>query len=881
MKIVRGQQRKSNSQPPGWAQRFIEWYCKPGLSEDLIGDLNEYFERNVEKVGVRRARIIYVIDALKFLRTYTVRPLKFVNVLINTIMIGSYIKTSGRNVMRNKLFSSINIVGLAISMSVGLLMIAFVHDLLSYDKFHENGDRIYRVITRPGGNERYGNQFASTSVRAAHLVREQIPSVEQSVLMRVGFGGDATVGESVLPVHGFWAEPSFFTVFTFAFVSGDPATALVKPNTVVITEQTAKKLFGDQEALGKTIRFDTTEFEVTGVMKDIPKTSHMQFEALGSFVTCEQQASNDERFLSWGSTWSNYFYMVLPETADIAQVQSQLDAMCFEENAVSNADNQRSLELQQMGDIVLGKSLANPIGPTIPVLVIWIVSALGLVVILSAAFNYTNLSIARSMRRFKEIGLRKAIGARRAQVRQQFLFEAIIISLLALAVSFAIFLFLRGQLLMLAPELQTLVTLDLTPTMIIAFVVFSIAVGVMAGFMPALFFAKINVIHALKDASAVKMFRHLNMRRALVVFQYTLTLMFITATIISYTQYKTFLVFDLGFDTENILNIELQGNKADNLVKELGELPEVEDISRSIIVSSVGTMWGGQATHKNDSSRIYYNIVDENYLTLHEYQFVAGQNFVARPATREATSEVVVNEKIVRDLNIGGSDPARAIGEPLILDGRPLTIVGVVKDFHYGKVDQPIEPVAFTFWTNETDGWVNVKVRSDDPIALRGKVESIWKKIDTVHPINASFYTEAIERAYSEFSVMITIIGFLSFLAISIASMGLFGMVVFTTETKLKEISIRKVMGASSGNLVLLLSRGFMILLGSSALIALPLTYLLFENVILVTFPFHNPVSFIELITGSLVVMAIAFVMIGTQTLKATRANPSEVLKNE
>jgi ABC-type lipoprotein release transport system permease subunit len=353
-------------------------------------------------------------------------------------------------------------------------------------------------------------------------------------------------------------------------------------------------------------------------------------------------------------------------------------------------------------------------------------------------------------------------------------------------------------------------------------------------------------------------------------------------------QYKDILAFDLGFNTENILNINMQGNKPDALLKELSEMPEVTGLSRSIIVTSVGNAWGGFIKYKDsrDSALVMTNNVDENYLPLHEHELAAGGNFIARPTTAAAATEVIVNEQFLKRFNIGNNDPQKAIGEEITFSsfrirGRKMTIIGVIKDFHYGKLDNLIQPVAFMFWTPEDGATINAKIKSTDMPATMAKIESTWKKIDPVHPFKAEFFDEAIEEAYSEFSVQIKIIGFLAFLAISIASMGLFGMVVFTTETRLKEISIRKVMGASSGNLIYLLSRGFLLLLSMSALIALPVTYVFFENVVLTNFPYHTPVQITELFAGLLAVLLIAFIMIGSQTVRAAQSNPAEILKSE
>ncbi len=810
--------------------------------------------------------------------------------------------------MHNKLFSTINIVGLAISMSVGLLLIAFVFDLRSYDRFHQNGERIYRITSILTENREQVGKFATTSIKTGKLLRDKLIGIDRNAgaevaILRNDFSQDATVGGNVVSIKGFWADPSLFRIFTFPMLEGNPETALKDPYSIVLTETAAKKLFGNQSAIGKAIKFDTLNYQVTGVMKDVPFFSHINFEALVSLSTAEQLNRNNNDFNKWTSMSSNYVYLLLPPTANLTSIQSQLDAIAKEENR-AEANTKIQLELLPLHKIVVGESLRRSeggpgsVGPHMPPIVLWILGGLALVVILSACFNYTNLSMARAMRRFKEVGLRKAIGADKSQIWQQFLMEAIMISLSALVLSYVIFLVLRPQLINLAPEMQRTVKLELTPTMVITFIVFSIIVGVIAGLMPALFFSKVSAINALRNVSgrnaappalrAVKVYRHVTIRQALVVIQYTFTLIFITTTAIGYVQYKNILAFDLGFTTENILNINMQGNKPDALLKELSEIPEVTALSRSLIITSVGNAWGGFMKYKDsrDSALVMTNHVDENYLALHDYKLIAGGNFKARPTTAEAVSEVIVNQQFLKRFNIGTNDPGKAIGEEITFSnftirGRKMTIVGVMKDFHYGKVENLIEPVAFMAWTPGDRAVINAKMQSTAMLATRAKIESAWKKIDRVHPFQAEFYDEAIEEAYSEFSSMIKIIGFLSFLAISIASMGLFGMVAFTTETRLKEISIRKVMGASSGNLILLLSRGFLVLLSISALIALPITYVFFENVVLTNFPYHTPVQVVELFVGLLAVLLIAFIMIGSQTMKAVKSNPVDVLKSE
>jgi hypothetical protein len=269
--------------------------------------------------------------------------------------------------------------------------------------------------------------------------------------------------------------------------------------------------------------------------------------------------------------------------------------------------------------------------------------------------------------------------------------------------------------------------------------------------------------------------------------QYVFSLIFITTTIIGYKQYKSFLTFDLGFTTENILNINLQNNKAELIKKELLEMPEIREVSQSLIVMSLGNKYGDQMKYKNinDSAAVWLNFIDEHHLPMHEHEFLAGKNFTAKPENAEE-SEAIVNAQALKQFNIGENEPNKAVGEEITVGGKKLTIIGVVKDFHYETLEDNIEPVVFRYFTNASYGYINAKIASKDLPTTLARIEKAWKNVDKVHPLDAKFYDDQIEQAYSQFSMMIKVIGFLGFLAVCIASMGLFGMVVFTTETKFK-----------------------------------------------------------------------------------------------
>jgi ABC-type antimicrobial peptide transport system permease subunit len=602
---------------------------------------------------------------------------------------------------------------------------------------------------------------------------------------------------------------------------------------------------------------------------------------LASLSTRAITQKDNKRELAWDNIWDSYVYLLLPERTDLKNLQATLHTIGIKEDqTVKNTTIK--LDLQPFSKIALGEELNNSIGPVMGSSNVWMIGVLSFIVILSACFNYTNLSIARSLRRSREVGIRKVVGALKSHVMGQFIVESVMISLFALLFSFGLFVLVKPYFLSLDYQYREMLRLDLSAPVIGYFVLLAVFVGIMAGFFPALFFARVDAIRVLKNISSVRVFKNITMRKALIVAQFTISLMFIAATIIGYKHYKQVLAFDLGFNTENVLNINLHGNKAELLAKELAEMPEVKDISKSALITSVGSYWGALMKYidSQDSSFVYYNAIDEHYLPLHGHKLLSGRNFSAQTENAEE-SEVIVNEKVLKRFNIGNGDPQKALGEIVTVNKKKVQIIGVMKDYHYGRsTDTEMKEVIFRYAPKEA-GYINAKVISTDWPATLAKIQRAWKKIDNVHPLEATFYDEQIEKAYSDFSAKIKVIGSLAFLAICIASIGLLGMVVFTTETRLKEISIRKVMGATDGNLVFLLSKGFLWLLGISALIALPFTHFFFIRYALDEYADRAPIAITEVIIGVAAVMAIAFLMIGSQTLKIARTNPATVLKNE
>ena len=873
--------KTENQHPPRWLDRLFAWYCRPELLEDLQGDLHEYYARNLER-GRFRANLIFFLDVLKFFRLYTVQKPKLIRQMTFFNLTGNYFKTSIRSIARNKLFSMINVVGLAISMSVGILMITYISELLSYDSFHEKKDRIFRVTTTWQDitmDEPW--QVVSTSAFIGEDLMNNYAGLEDVLIMRRGFNMDISKGENTIEVNHLISSASFFNLFSFSLESGEPTSALEEPYSMVITEKTSDKLFKDENPVGKIVSVKDKDYTITGVIEDMPKNSHLQFDALVSFSTLLEEAKNEENsmLMRWGSVWNNYVYLLLPDANADQNVQSYLDQVAESQNS-QNERYDIFFTLQNLKAIVPGKDWSNQIGPSFDWDMIYKLGVLTLIVLLSACFNYTNLSIARSLRRSKEVGIRKVIGASRGQVFTQFIFEAILISSLSLFFAYGLFLLIKGE--FVKSILEQDMVLDFKPEQLAYFILFVLVIGFISGVLPSLVLSKLKAISIFRDTTKLKVMRGLSLRRVLIVFQFTLSIALIIGATISYRQFMFSMNFDLGFNTDNVLNLQLKDNDSDLLINELAKKSGVQSISRSSMIPSIGDVWSERFKYKDpmDSASLMVNHVDRNYAAIHDFNFLAGGSFPYDLKEDQEPRFIIIDELVLDRFNIG--KPEEAIGQVLKQTDKPdLEIIGVIESFQYLTINDQKDPVVLMQGEKDEFNHINILVNSNYPIELINRLEEAWKKVDPVHPFEASFYDEKIEEAYSEFQAMFKVFGFLAVIAISIASMGLLGMAVFTTETRIKEISIRKVMGATERHLVYLLSKGFLFMLVFASLIAMPLAYFIFTKFILEDNVNRITIGPGELLSGVVLILAIGLIMISWQTFKAARTNPAEMLRNE
>lgn len=872
--------------PPRLAQKLFDWFCNDAAVEDLRGDMDELFYVNLKRMSVRKAKLRYWFHSLSLITSYAVKKRKkstnkFSSTEYSMDMLKSYLLIASRSLAKHKFFTIINVLGLAIGMSVSLLFIAMITFVSTYDEFHENKDRIYRVISKTnlGDNQ----EFARTPQPLAEKLKSEYPGIEDVIRISNELSGEADYDGKQIPMEGFFVDSQFLNVFSFPLLKGNATTVLENPHSMVITEAGAERMFGDADPIGKVIKMkEFGEFEITGVLKKLPKNSHMQFEILVPFQALEILGLS-QGFVSSNKRWEDlniYSYLLLPNSFSSDEPERIISFMNKIAKGVykKDAEFRATFDLQPLPDIAPGPDLAYEIGPVWDIPSFIIFGVLTLLILLPACFNYTNISISRALKRSKEIGLRKVVGGQRNQIFIQFILETVIVTLTALGVSYLFFAISRNEFTSMIVASQFL---DLTPTVttIIYFIGFAILVGFVAGVVPALYFSKLNPVQALKSKSSSKASKGSFLRKSLIVGQFALSLGFIMAVGITAKQHIATLNYNFGFDQANILDVELQGVDPNIFRNEFSKLSTVQTVSMSsgIMGAFSGASTWIQKEESKDSVEVMQMFVDHNYLANLKLKLIAGNTFPEQLDNREHF--VIVNEEFLKTFKIGS--PVEALDKSIMVSGAgELKIIGVAKDFHFADLRMPIQPFFFRYDT-KLFNYANLKVASNDMHAAIANMEAAWKTIGGEKKFEARFFDDEIEEAYSVFHSMIKICGFLGFLAITISCLGLLGMVVYATETRIKEIGVRKVMGASSSTIAILLSKDYLKLMLIATVIATPLTYLFFDVLLFGEQYYRIAIGAFEIIASILLMFVLGVGTILSQTIKAARANPVDTLRYE
>jgi putative ABC transport system permease protein len=873
-------------QPPRLAQHLLRWYSERAHIDDLHGDIDELFYDDLNRFSALKAKFNYWGRVVSLIFSYAIAKRKrdaayhhFSYNQFNPAMFKNYYHTAIRNLSKNKFFTTLNVFGLAVGMSLSLLFVAMVVFVYQFDNFHPNRQRIYRVITHV--QDRNQNpSFASAPFGTARLLKNNFSGIEQVVRIHASLNHEVGYGDAKIPVRGYFTDPEFLSMFNFPLLEGSAATALVKPNTMVITEAAAAKIFGPKNPMGELAFIEPFgEVMVTGIMKSIPKNCHMQFEALVSFATLTSHhgASFTDDEEKWKNFYHSYTYLLLSAKSSPAPIEEFLNGSAKEKYKTD--EFKASFELQRLDKIVPGPQLSDTIGAGWSFESMVLSGALPLIILLAACANYVSLAISQSLKRMKEIGVRKVMGGQKRQIFMQFILESTIIMLLALLLSYFFFEIIRDEFLAIAEE-SDLVDLDPTLGTFAGFIFFALLVGFVSGIVPALHFSKITPVNALKGKELqTKRSSRFSVRKFVITTQFILSLGFILAVVIIVQQYRYSVNYDLGFDQEGVLNIHLQ--KADQqLVKnEFGKLSFVQKVSMSshaLGAGSVPTLYVRQ-TENSDSIETSTMSVDENFIHNMGLHLLRGNNFTNDSIQNSRL--IIINEVFAKKLS--PDDAHGAIDQVIVLpDKREVKVAGIVKDFHYASLSSPIGNFFFEYAPKHF-AFANMHVESTNVTQAFSQMETAWKPVGKGDKFKAEFLSDQIRDAYGFYFMIVKIWGFLGLLAITVACLGLLGTVVFTIRNRVKEVSIRKVMGASSESLVYLLSKDFILIMVIASIITIPTVTFFMERLLLTAQYYNVPIGAVEIIISLSIMLFLGMSTILSQTLKAANTNPVDNLRVE
>lgn len=803
-------------------------------------------------------------------------------------MFKNYLKIAIRNIIQQKGYVAINVIGLSIGIACSILIFLFISYELSYDKYHEKSDRIYRMYIdgKIAGDEIQG---AYTAPAIAPAMKRTFPEIEDACRydnwkeVVISYNGDNFIEE-----YFAMADSSFFTIFSFPLIKGDPKKALTLPYTAVINETTAHKIFGEIDPIGKLIKIssDTTFYQITGVMKDIPENTHF---------SCNIVASITSRGKDFETIWAmnNYdTYLLLKEGATQKQVEAKIPEMVAQNigpmleefigipfDEFLKKGNRYAFYLQPLTDIHLNTNIQHDLKPNHDKKYIYIFSVVGLMILIIASINYMNLATARSANRSKEVGIRKVSGSTKGMLIKQFLTESVLMVLISILVALlTVFYTLPAfsNLIQTPLSFNTINNIYLIPIILIV----AIIIGFFSGSYPSFYLSAFKPTEVLygKLKSGMK---NGKIRSILVVSQFAISILLITGTIIMYKQTKYMVNKDLGFDKEQLMVIR-GASKLKNQIKSFKE--EINKIP-GVLASTQSTMVPGY-TNNNNSYRIdgrpkdelytfNSNWADLDFTNVYKIELIDGKLFDEE--TNANTQQCIVNESAIKDFNI--KDPFNT--NIVYFNDKLFKIIGIVKDFHTESLHQKVSPFVFFPQTDRSNwGYISIKLSSDNASKTIKQIEKKWNEFTNNEMMLYFFMDESFEQMYNQEQTNSKLSILFALFAIIIACMGLFGLTSFTTEQRTKEIGIRKALGSSIGSIFYMITKDIVKLILIASAIAIPVSFFFFRNW-LNNFHYRINLSPVDFIWGVLITAIIAILSISLLAINAANKNPANALRYE
>jgi putative ABC transport system permease protein len=797
-------------------------------------------------------------------------------------MLKNYLKVAIRNLFKHKAYSFINIFGLALGMASAVLILLFVRYERSYDRFHENADRIQRIAVRALIGNTKIRQTNTPAIMTPTLL-EHYPEVEYSIRFADDFEG-VTVKYGDLVFNEYWVcstDADFFKVFTFPLTAGNPDTALQEPNTVVISEAMAQKYFKGEEALNRTLNIDGTDFRVSGVMADFPKNSHFHFDMLRSLNTYKNRLADTNWFNNSYQT-----YLLFHEGASAASLEAKFPEI-VRNYATAGQDydgwlsrgNYWEYYLQPLTDIHLHSDLNGEFQANGNAAYVSASFLIALFILLIASVNYMNLATARSANRAREVGIRKVVGSTRGPLLRQFLTESLAASYLALIMALALVHLLLPAFRALTGRALSMPYLE-DPVVIPALLGLALVLGVFSGSYPAFFLASVQPIKVLRGGFQGGS-RNSRLRNVLVLVQFAISIFLVVGTLVVQRQTEFMRSQNLGFDKEHVVVLKTPvplGERSQTFKDQLLALPEISATSGSSTTPGrTFRNWGCQAEGLDESITLNVCVCDEGYLETMGLEMVEGRFFSRDFSTDEKA--IVVNEAAAK--LIGWDDP---IGKTISFDkDSTFTVVGVVKDYHYESLHQSVRPGALMaqpgIWGIQED-YISARIQPGDIPSTLSRIRSVWDTFMKGYPLEYSFLDSDYDALYQNEARTGRIFSVFAALAIGIGCLGLLGLASFAAEQKTREIGIRRVLGASTGGIMLLLSRDLLRWVALANLVAWPVAFFVMNNW-LQNFSYRIGLNWLFFVLAGLITLFIAWFSTSFQAFKAANTDPVSALKHE
>ncbi len=803
-------------------------------------------------------------------------------------MIHHFFQIAWRNLLKRKFYSFINIAGLAIGMACCLLITLYIQNELSYDQYHTKRDRIFRVLqsfrsvqkgVNPGPPAQedfwvWGNAPVGPALQADFPEIEKVVQFMSPVSLLLQHGEKRFQQDNLLMM-----DSTAFDVFSWKMLFGNPHTALTATNSIVLTQTVAKKFFGDTNPVGQLLRVDNQEnYMITGVMEDVPPNSQFTFNGLISMATAKKQRS--EIFGWWGYV-DFYTYLLLKENSNIQSLQAQSAAFVKRHNS---EDKGFAVSFEKMTDAYLHSAAIRQPGPTGSLLNVYLFSCIAVFIMLIACINFMNLTTARSLERAKEVGIRKVLGVRPASLMWQFLFESILMSIAAAMIA----------VILTRPGISLIGTLSgkdlshanfFTPQMFAYMSLFAVVVGIIAGIYPAWFLSGFKAISVLKGKFNPSG-EGISFRKALVVFQFTLSIALIAGTIIVYTQLKYVNRHDLGFQKDQMLILDFEGDEKvqqniEPIKKAIADQPGVISVAASRAVPgeflpNAGTQIQTPDGQMGEQGPFIYEI-DFDFIPVYHIPLMAGRNY-SRSYLTDSSQSMVINEAAAR--LYGYAQPREVVGKKFEQWGRKGTIIGVVKDFNFRSLHQVVEPLTLRYGYPENLSRISVSIKGNNIQATLTHLRKTWDRMVPQRPFMYHFLDESFSVQYEADQHFGQLFTFFSCLAICIACLGLFGLSTFMAQQRVKEIGVRKVLGSSISGIVLLLSKDFIKLILIAIVIAIPICWWAMNHW-LQGFAYRITIGPVVFIEAGMVALSIALATMAWQSIKAAMSNPINSLRNE